>query len=69
MDIQNADRATWRRFVDEHGWDALLAALGLMAPEFDLYAVSKDWHVYGAEGGFLLKAKGTRGDLLVRFAD
>lgn len=64
MELVNVNRAAWRRYVDLYGWDALLAVLERRT-RFDLFTVSTDWY----DGVFLLKAKGARGDLIVRFAD
>ena len=70
MDLRMSHQAA-KRYVDMFGWEALLNALERKAlritpRRLELYSVSMDWHVIGPE--FCLKAKGARGDVLVRWA-
>jgi hypothetical protein len=60
------DRARASDLVTSHGWDALLIELQRLAggPGLDLYSVSTDWQ--RRRYITTLKARGARGDLLVK---
>ena len=57
-------RQWFRDEIDYSGWDGLLERLNLLT-KLDLYQVSTEWAQPAS--GYLMKAKGAKGDLLVIF--
>jgi hypothetical protein len=57
------ERAKVTEYVRVLGLDALLAALNLLGDR-DLYSVSTEWQ--WVPGVAVIKARGSRGDLLIR---
>jgi hypothetical protein len=53
-----------RGFVQLLGWDMTFKYLQQTFMELDLYSVSQDWF---DDPKFILKAKGTKGDLIISF--
>lgn len=65
MEVKDVDYAYYVTIVDNHGWDALLSHLQRIYPQFGLYSVSQSWYQHKR---YILKARGTNGDLIIQFA-
>jgi hypothetical protein len=55
--------------VKQEGFDGLFKALSERFPQLGLYEMSTDWYTYreGNTSPYILKAKGKRGDLIIRW--
>jgi hypothetical protein len=60
------DYKLMKGFVNMLGWDKLLNYLATSYPHLELYCVSRSWF---DDPKFILKAKGSYGDLIVRFSE
>ena len=54
----------FKNIVDELGWNGLLKHLQELCPQFKLCSTSQAWY---EDSKYILKARGTYGDVIIRW--